>query len=241
MCIRDRPWACSARYSCQSSASVTPRRFNSAWLCDQSGSVRDVDDAVSGGGNNRRSSSASSISSGIGQLRPATAARRTYSPTAVLPIPVASPTRRRLIPSACVSRSTSRIFLIDTLSAGIGHLLVARKTDQLIRLSTGAVSTPPSPAVRNHRIDVRLPLESVAALHRIPHRNHPLSKAQQNANRKKSRIRVRVEHVFGAQQTSPGGRIVRTIGIERAKAKIGLQNLAYNIRRLVTLERMATA
>jgi hypothetical protein len=44
--------------------------------------------------------------------------------------------------------------------------------------------------------------------------------------------------VFGTQQTSPGGRIVRTIGIARAKAKIGLQNLAY---RLVTLERMAAA
>jgi hypothetical protein len=27
----------------------------------------------------------------------------------------------------------------------------------------------------------------------------------------------------------------------RAKAKIGLQNLAYNIRRLVTLERLAAA
>jgi len=50
-----------------------------------------------------------------------------------------------------------------------------------------------------------------------------------------------MEHVFGAQQTSPGGRIVRTVGIARAKAKIGLQNLAYNIRRLVTLERMAPA
>jgi len=65
-------------------------------------------------------------------------------------------------------RSTSRIFLIDTLSAGIGHLLVARKTDQLIRLSTGAISTPPSPAVRNHRIAVRLALEPVSALHRVP-------------------------------------------------------------------------
>ena len=37
------------------------------------------------------------------------------------------------------------------------------------------------------------------------------------------------------------GRIVRTIGIMRARAKIGLQNLAYNMRRLVTLERMAAA
>jgi hypothetical protein len=39
------------------------------------------------------------------------------------------------------------------------------------------------------------------------------------------RVRARIEHVFGAQQNSPGGRIV-PIGIARAKAKIGLQNLA---------------
>src|SRR6202011_1688666 len=142
--------------SCQSSASVTPRCFNSAWLYDQSGSVRDVDDAASGGGNNRGSSSASCISSGIAKPSPATAARRTYSPTAVLPIPVASPTRRRLIPIACVRRSPSRIFFIDNLSAGIGFPLVARETDHLFRLSTGVLSTPPSPAVRNHRITVRV-------------------------------------------------------------------------------------
>ena len=47
--------------------------------------------------------------------------------------------------------------------------------------------------------------------------------------------------MFGAQETSPGGRIVRTIGIVRARAKIGLHNLAYNIRRLMTLERIAAA
>ena len=78
-------------------------------------------------------------------------------------------------------------------------------------------------------------------IHLRANRNHPLSQAQQNANRRKSRVRARIEHVFGAQQNSPGGRIVRMIGIARAKAKIGLQNLAYNIRRLVMLERMAAA
>jgi IS5 family transposase len=77
-------------------------------------------------------------------------------------------------------------------------------------------------------------------IHRRGRRNHPLSGAQTRANRTKSRIRARIEHVFGAQQNSLGGRIVRTIGILRARAKIGLQNLAYNIRRLVTLDRMAT-
>ena len=72
-------------------------------------------------------------------------------------------------------------------------------------------------------------------------RNHPLSQRQVEANRKKSQVRVRIEHVFGAQETSAGSRLVRTIGIVRARVKIGLQNLAYNIRRLVTLERMAAA
>jgi IS5 family transposase len=34
---------------------------------------------------------------------------------------------------------------------------------------------------------------------------------------------------------------VRTIAIVRARAKIGLQNLVYNIRRLVVLERITAA
>src|SRR6186997_2342319 len=78
-------------------------------------------------------------------------------------------------------------------------------------------------------------------IHRRGRRNHPLSLTQVRVNHAKSRIRARIEHVFGSQQSAPGGRIVRTIGIVRARAKIGLQNLAYNIRRLVTLERLATA
>jgi transposase, IS5 family len=78
-------------------------------------------------------------------------------------------------------------------------------------------------------------------IHARAARSHPLSKTEEEANRKKSQVRAHVEHVFGAQQTSPGGRIVRTIGIVRTRAKIGLQNLVYNIRRLVTLERMAVA
>lgn len=72
-------------------------------------------------------------------------------------------------------------------------------------------------------------------------RGRPLSAAAQAANRAKSRIRSRIEHVFGAQQIAAGGRLVRTIGIVRARTKIGLQNLAYNIRRLATLDRMAAA
>ena len=60
-------------------------------------------------------------------------------------------------------------------------------------------------------------------------------------NTTRSRVRARVEHVVGHQHTSMGGTIVRTIGIVRARAKIGLMNLVYNISRLVQLERVAAA
>ena len=97
-------------------------------------------------------------------------------------------------------------------------------------------------AYRSAAIEAKLKANGFRSrIHRRGRRNHPLSDAQSRANRAKSKIRARIEHVFGAQQNAPGGRIVRTIGIVRARAKIGLQNFAYNIRRLVTLDRMAAA
>jgi IS5 family transposase len=78
-------------------------------------------------------------------------------------------------------------------------------------------------------------------IHKRGRRNRPLTEAEVRANHRKSKVRVRIEHVFGAQENAPGGRLVRTIGIVRAMIKIGLQNLAYNIRRLVFLERAAAA
>ena len=78
-------------------------------------------------------------------------------------------------------------------------------------------------------------------IHRRAARNHPLSEREKSANTTRSKVRARVEHVFGQQQNSMGGKIVRTIGIVRARFKIGMMNLGYNIRRLVQLERMAAA
>jgi hypothetical protein len=72
-------------------------------------------------------------------------------------------------------------------------------------------------------------------------RNRPLSERQKSANTTRSKVRALVEHVFGQQQNSMGGKIVRTIGLVRARFKIGMMNLGYNIRRLVQLERMAAA
>ena len=72
-------------------------------------------------------------------------------------------------------------------------------------------------------------------------RNNPLTKRQKGANRLKSKIRARVEHVFGAMENEQGGLFVRTIGIARAKTKISLMNLVYNMRRFVTLHRISAS
>ncbi|CDM60382.1 cell filamentation protein (plasmid) [Rhizobium favelukesii] len=52
------------------------------------------------------------------------------------------------------------------------------------------------------------------------------------ANGRRSKIRAFVEHVL-AQQKSRMGLFVRTIGIARARTKIGMANLAYNLTRFV--------
>ena len=67
------------------------------------------------------------------------------------------------------------------------------------------------------------------------YRNNPLTVEQKNSNREKSRIRARVEHVFGFMTVSMGGIIIRTIGIVRAKAGIARRNLAYNLKRYTYL------
>ena len=63
------------------------------------------------------------------------------------------------------------------------------------------------------------------------HRNHPLTKKQKKRNRKKSRRRCRVEHVFVFIEGAMHGSFVRTIGIARAKASFALTCLVYNIFR----------
>jgi transposase, IS5 family len=65
-------------------------------------------------------------------------------------------------------------------------------------------------------------------------RGKQLAEEQKLSNRTKSKVRARVEHVFGAQ-AAMGGHVVRTIGLQRASVKIGLMNLVYNMKRLLQL------
>lgn len=69
-------------------------------------------------------------------------------------------------------------------------------------------------------------------IHHKKPKGRPMSEAMSRANGRRSKIRAFVEHVF-AQQKSRMRLFVRTIGIARARTKIGMANLAYNLTRFV--------
>jgi transposase, IS5 family len=69
-------------------------------------------------------------------------------------------------------------------------------------------------------------------------RNRTLSNREKQGNKTRAKIRCRIEHVFGVMAMMAGNLVVRTIGIIRARAKIGLRNLAYNINRYALLATM---
>lgn len=69
----------------------------------------------------------------------------------------------------------------------------------------------------------------------------PVWSNQSRENTRRSKIRARVEHVFGFMENSMGGKLVRGIGLARVKAKIGLRNLVYNLFRYEQIVRLGVA
>ena len=89
-------------------------------------------------------------------------------------------------------------------------------------------------AYRSQEIEEKLGRRGLKnRIHRRAYRNRKLSEAQKAANT--------TRHVFGDQKNGMKAELVRTIGIVRARCKIGMTNLVYNMRRFVYLERMAAA
>ena len=106
-----------------------------------------------------------------------------------------------------------------------------------------ACSTPPTPAVASGptrpiaRQQNEMFLERhgfVSHIHRRRPPGQPLPAHIRRGNARRSRDRAPVEHVFAVQKQAMG-LFVRTIGLARARTKIGMANLAFNIRRLVQL------
>ncbi|MDR0287325.1 MAG: IS5 family transposase [Clostridiales bacterium] len=71
-------------------------------------------------------------------------------------------------------------------------------------------------------------------------RCHPLNEEQKENNREKSKIRIRIEHIFGHMDNSMGGKEIRCIGIIRAECVTVMRNLVYNLSRYAFLRKQKT-
>lgn len=92
---------------------------------------------------------------------------------------------------------------------------------------------------QEQRIDA-LGLES--CIHERAYKNKPLTDEQKSANHEKSKVRVRVEHIFGFFHTSMNrATFIRTIGSARACMVIGLSNLTYNLVRFLQIKTIQKA
>ena len=69
-------------------------------------------------------------------------------------------------------------------------------------------------------------------------RNKPLNGSQERNNRARSRIRVRVEHVFATMRMSMRKTWNRCVGSARNRAMIAMTNLVYNMVRYEQIERL---
>ena len=87
-----------------------------------------------------------------------------------------------------------------------------------------------------------LPKHVKNCIHERGTKQQPLTEEQRASNNAKSKVRCRVEHIFGFMTQSMHGITVRSIGIKRAEFNIGLSNLIYNLCRYEYLHRsVATA
>jgi IS5 family transposase len=68
------------------------------------------------------------------------------------------------------------------------------------------------------------------------YRDHQLTEKERQQNRKKSKVRCRVEHVFGFLVNTMRSKYLKYRSLVRNAAAIGLMNLTYNLFRLVQLK-----
>lgn len=86
-------------------------------------------------------------------------------------------------------------------------------------------------AYRSKAIEAELKEKGIRSrIHKKGKRGHPLPEKDKEVNKRKSKKRARVEHVFGFLASMRAG-FIRCIGAARAASAICFRNLVYNIRR----------
>uniref|UniRef100_UPI00286C76C3 transposase n=1 Tax=Flavobacterium sp. TaxID=239 RepID=UPI00286C76C3 len=71
--------------------------------------------------------------------------------------------------------------------------------------------------------------QMINSVHEKGYRANPLTDEQKLNNTEKSRIRARVEHIFGFMEKNMNQMYLQCIGFKRINTSIGLMNLTYNM------------
>ncbi len=134
-----------------------------------------------------------------------------------------------------IDERTKLIERYHVTSAEVGDSVVvdqlAEDTDGRWHADKGYDGAPVGAVLAAHGIeDLRL---------KQARRGHPLTEEQEATNHERSRIRVRVEHIFGYMTQNMKADWIRGVGKARADFVIGLNNLVYNLHRLAFLRRAA--
>ncbi len=72
-------------------------------------------------------------------------------------------------------------------------------------------------------------------MQRRAYRGRPMKKNEIKGNKTRSKVRSRVEHVFGVQAMMAKDRVIRGVGIIRIQTKVALRNIGYNMMRFSVL------
>ena len=127
--------------------------------------------------------------------------------------------------------------LIETYAVTDASVHDSQMLVPLVEPTDGAVYA--DSAYRSAETETLLAQQQVTShIHERAYRNRPLTDAQKETNRQKSKIRVRIEHIFGYMSQSMKGFYLRYIGWSRNAAAIGLINLIYNLARYEQIVRL---
>lgn len=112
-------------------------------------------------------------------------------------------------------------------SRALKDLLDKKDQGQALYADSAYTGTEQEKTIADHQMENHV--------HEKGYKDKPLTEEQKASNKEKSKIRARVEHVFGFMENSMHGMEIRCIGIKRAETIIGLSNLVYNIFRKTQL------
>ena len=102
--------------------------------------------------------------------------------------------------------------------------------DLLSKKEDGGQPLHADSAYRSEEIEKMLKRKNIESrIHEKGYRTHPLTKRQKQRNRKKSRVRAGIEHIFGLMANSMHDIYLQYRSLKRISARIGLMNLTLPI------------